>query len=356
MSSKYRACPATSSEGQAATASALVRAPWITCLPEGWRAIQSCRGWAWFAAARQRWFVGAQPGPLSWPINPTPDTCRPARFPPPQVGMLVAMGANGALLVKLADRLHDMRTLGALPAAKRNRLARETIDVWAPLANRLGVWSLKAQLEDLAFKQLFPAQVCGWRLSLCSVGGCRCGAWVLKPAGVAIAEPASPPTPLLPCSHSLQRSPCNLPALYSLPAVCGAARPPGTSAVGGRAGLVVRQAAGGDAAAGHQVRLGWAAEGTSHCCRRLGPLGSNAPAPPCPAPQLPRFVGPPQAPVGRVQEDDLQEVSCRSAALLAAPLPCLRCAHSAWRADRCWLLVLLGWSTTLPASCPTPLT
>ena len=73
--------------------------------------------------------------------------------------MLVAMGANGALLVKLADRLHDMRTLGALPAAKRNRLARETIDVWAPLANRLGVWSLKAQLEDLAFKQLFPAQV-----------------------------------------------------------------------------------------------------------------------------------------------------------------------------------------------------
>lgn len=73
--------------------------------------------------------------------------------------MLVAMGCNTALLVKLADRLHDMRTLGALPAAKRNRLARETIDVWAPLANRLGVWSLKAQLEDLAFKQLYPTQV-----------------------------------------------------------------------------------------------------------------------------------------------------------------------------------------------------
>lgn len=73
--------------------------------------------------------------------------------------MLVAMGCNGALLLKLADRLHDMRTLGALPAAKRNRLAQETLDVWAPLANRLGVWNLKAQLEDLAFKQLYPGQV-----------------------------------------------------------------------------------------------------------------------------------------------------------------------------------------------------
>ena len=73
--------------------------------------------------------------------------------------MLVAMGCNHALLVKLSDRLHDMRTLGALPAAKRNRLAQETIDVWAPLANRLGVWSLKAQLEDLAFKQLYPGEV-----------------------------------------------------------------------------------------------------------------------------------------------------------------------------------------------------
>ena len=100
VSSNYRACPATSPEGQAATAGALV-------------------------------------------------------------GMLVAMGCNHALLVKLADRLHDMRTLGALPAAKRNRLAQETIDVWAPLANRLGVWSLKAQLEDLAFKQLSPGQVGG---------------------------------------------------------------------------------------------------------------------------------------------------------------------------------------------------
>ncbi|KAI3434968.1 hypothetical protein D9Q98_003020 [Chlorella vulgaris] len=105
VSSKYRSCPATSPEGQAATASSLV-------------------------------------------------------------GMLVAMGANHALLVKLADRLHDMRTLSALPAAKRNRLAQETVDVWAPLANRLGVWSLKAQLEDLAFKQLYPGQYAELRARL----------------------------------------------------------------------------------------------------------------------------------------------------------------------------------------------
>lgn len=114
VSSKYRSCPATSPEGQAATASSLV-------------------------------------------------------------GMLVAMGANHALLVKLADRLHDMRTLSALPAAKRNRLAQETVDVWAPLANRLGVWSLKAQLEDLAFKQLYPGQVSA---AHCCMVFCCCRALV----------------------------------------------------------------------------------------------------------------------------------------------------------------------------------
>lgn len=193
--------------------------------------------------------------------------------------MLVAMGANGALLVKLADRLHDMRTLGALPAAKRNRLARETIDVWAPLANRLGVWSLKAQLEDLAFKQLFPAQVCGLRPLLCSVGGCRCGALVWKPAGMTIAEPAAAPTPLPPCSHSLQHSPCNFPALHSLPAVRGAARPPGASAVSGGACLAVRQAAGGDAAAGHQVRPEAAKE---HLFRNMSPGFRRLEMQPCP--------------------------------------------------------------------------
>jgi hypothetical protein len=71
------------------------------------------------------------------------------------VSMMVAMNSDpSALLIKLADRVHDMRTVSALPPATRNRLARETMDVWAPLANRLGVWKLKASLEDLAFRQL----------------------------------------------------------------------------------------------------------------------------------------------------------------------------------------------------------
>lgn len=71
--------------------------------------------------------------------------------------MLVAMQHSRAVLVKLADRLHDMRTLGALPLAKRDRMAQETLDIWAPLANRVGLWNMKAPLEDLAFKQLHPA-------------------------------------------------------------------------------------------------------------------------------------------------------------------------------------------------------
>eukprot|EP00887_Chlorella_sp_A99_P003694 scaffold7.g3694.t1 len=75
------------------------------------------------------------------------------------VTMMVAMSADPApLLIKLADRVHDMRTAAALPPAKRNRLAAETQDVWAPLANRLGVWKLKATLEDLAFRQLQPEE------------------------------------------------------------------------------------------------------------------------------------------------------------------------------------------------------
>lgn len=75
------------------------------------------------------------------------------------VSMMVAMHSDPcALLIKLADRVHDMRTAAALPPATRNRLAQETRDVWAPLANRLGVWKLKALLEDLAFRQLQPEE------------------------------------------------------------------------------------------------------------------------------------------------------------------------------------------------------
>eukprot|EP01026_Neomeris_dumetosa_P035004 TRINITY_DN2800_c0_g1_i1.p1 TRINITY_DN2800_c0_g1~~TRINITY_DN2800_c0_g1_i1.p1 ORF type:complete len:659 (-),score=105.32 TRINITY_DN2800_c0_g1_i1:534-2432(-) len=72
--------------------------------------------------------------------------------------LYIAMADVEAVIVKLADRLHNMRTLGILPAFKRMRMAQETLDVFVPIANRLGIWTMKWQLEDLCFEHLYPKE------------------------------------------------------------------------------------------------------------------------------------------------------------------------------------------------------
>lgn len=121
--------------------------------------------------SRMRWF------PLDQPVDGGKEKRRDdeqAYWAENVRKMFLAMADDiRVVLIKLADRLHNMKTLGYLSPDKRRRIAQETMDIYAPLANRLGIWQIKWQLEDLSFRHLDPARYKQIAASLKSRRGAR---------------------------------------------------------------------------------------------------------------------------------------------------------------------------------------
>lgn len=87
--------------------------------------------------------------------------------------MLAVVKDIRVILIKLADRLHNMETIGPLPIPKRHRIARETLSIYAPIANRLGMHALRMRLEELAFAALHPMRARALRKALDKARGTR---------------------------------------------------------------------------------------------------------------------------------------------------------------------------------------
>lgn len=105
-------------------------------------------------------------------VNVNQEALRPEEANNLRVMLLGMVDDPRVVLIKLADRLHNMRTIYALPSAKAQAVAQETLVIWCSLASRLGLWALKAELEDLCFAVLQPEVFRQMRAKLACMWSC----------------------------------------------------------------------------------------------------------------------------------------------------------------------------------------